>query len=146
MNINKQALSEVYDIIYHMEKELYNKIPRQFLYFIKENKDNNYVVTIDYSKSINEQELLQQTRIILSLLYRDYLCPEEERLALIEKDKKELEEIENEIKDAYNPDNMFKNKKILENYNNNLPIEVKRKSFFDKIIEFIKNIIKKRVT
>lgn len=145
MNIDKKVFSEVYDIIYHMEKELYNKIPKKFIHFIKENKDDNYIVNIDYSKSINEQELLQQTRVMLSLIYRDYLCDEEERQELIEKDKKELKRIEDENREKYNPDDIFKNKK-LENYDNNLPIEVKRKNLLEKIIEFIKNIIKKRVT
>ena len=52
-DIDKKVFSEVYDIIYHMDKGLYNKIPKQFLDFIKENKDNNYIVNIDYSKNIN---------------------------------------------------------------------------------------------
>lgn len=145
MNIDKKVFSEVYDIIFHMEKELYNKIPKQFIHFIKENKDDNYIVNIDYSKSINEQELLQQTRVMLSLIYRDYLCDEEERKELLENDKKELKRIEDEIRETYNPDDIFKNKKP-ENYDNNLPIEIKRKNLLEKIIEFIKKIIKKRVT
>ena len=144
MNIDKKVFSEVYDIIYHMEKNLYNKIPKQFIHFIKENKEDNYIVNIDYSKSINEQELLQQTRVMLSLIYRDYLCDEEERQELIEKDKKELKRIEERIREKYNPDEIFKNKK--QENDNKLPIEVKRKNLLEKIIEFIKNIIKKRVT
>jgi len=144
MNIDKKVFSEVYDIIYHMEKNLYKKIPKQFIHFIKENKDDNYIINIDYSKSINEQELLQQTRVMLSLIYRDYLCDEEERKELIEKDKKELKRIEEGIREIYNPDEIFKNKK--QENDNKLPIEVKRKNLLEKIIEFIKNIIKKRVT
>lgn len=145
MNIDKKVFSEVYNIIFHMEKELYNKIPKQFIHFIKENKDDNYIVNIDYSKGINEQELLQQTRVMLSLIYRDYLCDEEERKELLENDEKELKRIEDEIRETYNPDDIFKNKKP-ENYDNNLPIEIKRKNLLEKIIEFIKKIIKKRVS
>ena len=29
--ITNQVCSEVYDIIYHMEKELFNKIPKDFI-------------------------------------------------------------------------------------------------------------------
>ena len=143
-DIDKKVFSEVYDIIYHMDKGLYNKIPKQFLDFIKENKDNNYIVNIDYSKNINEQGLLQQTRVMLSLIYRDYLCSEQERIELIEKDKKELKRIEDEIREKYNPDNIFKNKKLEDN-NKNLPIEIKRKNLLEKMIEYIKKIINKRV-
>ena len=59
-------------------------------------------------------------------------------------DKKELKRIEVEIREKYNPDDIFKNKKLEDN-NKNLPIEIKRKNLLEKIIEFIKKIINKRV-
>ena len=71
-NIN-QAFSEVYDIVNHIEKDLYNKIPKNFIAMLEKNKDEKYVPQIDYSKSINEQKLLKDTRVILSLIYRDYI-------------------------------------------------------------------------
>lgn len=39
MNVTNQAFSEVYDIISHMEAELYNKIPKKFISMIEENRD-----------------------------------------------------------------------------------------------------------
>ncbi len=86
----KQAFREVYDIIRHMEDELSEKIPKSFKEILKENMDLAYPVKIDYGKSINEQELLHETRIILSLIYRDYLCSPEKRKELMEADRKEL--------------------------------------------------------
>ena len=35
----KQAFSEVYDIINHMEKSLYNKIPQGFIKMLYNNRD-----------------------------------------------------------------------------------------------------------
>lgn len=35
----KQSFSEVYDIIMHMEKEMINKIPNNFIDLIKNNRD-----------------------------------------------------------------------------------------------------------
>ena len=127
-----------------MEDELYEKIPKKFLAFIRENKDNNYVINIDYSKSINEQELLQQTRVILSLIYRDYLCTEEERVRLIEKDKEEIKRLNEDLREKYNCDNIFNDRKKLEKYDNKLPIEVKNENIIIKILKFIKKLIKKR--
>lgn len=97
VNITNQVCSEVYDIIFHMENELFNKIPKSFINIIEQNRDEKYETKIDYSKSINDQELQRGTRVILSLIYRDYLCSEKQRKILIEKDEKELkdEEIEN---------------------------------------------------
>lgn len=108
VNITNQVCSEVYDIIYHMEEELFNKIPKNFIDLMKQNRDENFEVNIDYSKSINDQDLQRGTRVILSLIYRDYLCSEEQRKTLIEKDEKELKQIEEEIREKYNPDNLFK--------------------------------------
>lgn len=88
--MTRQAYSEVYNIINHFEKELYAKIPQSFINAIKKNRDLNYKVNIDYTKTINEQELLRETRVILSLIYRDYLCTDEQRKEIILNDKKNL--------------------------------------------------------
>ncbi len=90
--MTRQAYSEVYNIINHFEKELYAKIPQSFINAIEKNRDLNYKVNIDYTKTINEQELLRETRVILSLIYRDYLCTDEQRKEIILNDKKELNE------------------------------------------------------
>ena len=63
--MTRQAYSEVYNIINHFEKELYDKIPQSFINAIEKNRDLNYKVNIDYTKTINEQELLRETRVIL---------------------------------------------------------------------------------
>lgn len=107
--MTRQAYSEVYNIINHFEKELYAKIPQSFINAIEKNRDLNYKVNIDYTKTINEQELLRETIVILSLIYRDYLCTDEQRKEIILNDKKELnekyeinfEEIKNKRKKTY---------------------------------------------
>ena len=109
-NTMNQSYSEVYDIIKHLDKNLYNKIPAQFIEILKENMDINYNVEIDYNKSINEQKLLKDTKIILSIIYRDYLCSEEKKKELIEKDKADLVRYEKELREKYNPDKIFKNR------------------------------------
>ena len=100
-------------------------------------------VNIDYTKSINEQELLQETRVVLSLIYRDYICSPEKRNTLIQVDKEELARIENELREKYNPDNLFKNRKRTEDMNSpeeNAIIEVKKENIFKRILNKIKAI------
>ena len=97
----KQSFGEVYEILLHTEKTLYDKIPKSFINMIKENKDPNYNCKIDFTKSINDQNLLKETRAILSLIYRDYLCSNEERKKLIIKGKQELDEYDKKIKKNY---------------------------------------------
>lgn len=72
----KQAFSEVYDIINHMDNEIKEKIPNGFINLVKNNMDINYKIDIDYSQSIVNQNLLHETKILLSLIYRDYICDE----------------------------------------------------------------------
>ena len=145
-NTMNQSYSEVYDIIKHLDKKLYNKIPTGFIEMLREKMDNNYNVEIDYNKSINEQKLLKDTKIILSIIYRDYLCSEEKKKELIEKDKADLVRYEKELRERYNPDKIFKNR-IQENNTEktkeNITAMVEYKeSIFLKIIEFFKKIFK----
>lgn len=80
------------------------------------------------------------------MIYRDYICTAEKRNALIQADKKELERIENELREKYNPDNLFKKKEETENTSipkENAIIEVKKESIFRKIINKIKAFFKK---
>ena len=109
--INK-AYSELYDIINHLEPELYKKIPKEFIEKIDENRDKKFNVNIDYSKSINDQELLKDTRIILSAIYRDYICSKEKRQELIKNDRIELAKLDKAKREKYNPDDLFKRRKI----------------------------------
>ena len=131
-----QSFAEVYDIIMHLEKELYDKIPKNFIKIVESNMDKEYKVNIDYNKNINDQNLLQDTRAILSLVYRDYLCSPEEKKELIEKDKKELELEEERKREKYNPDNIFKNA-------NTTKIEESEQKENTQIVEYKENIFKK---
>ena len=144
LHITKEAFSEVYDIIYNFE--INNKIPKNFIELIDNNRDKQYKVNIDYTKSINDQELQKGTRVILALIYRDYLCSIEERECLIKQDKEILEKIEKEKREKYNYDNLFKNKEtprikeevvaMVEYKQSNFILKIlnKIKSFFNKIL------------
>ena len=61
-----------------------------------------------------------------------------------EKEKYDLEKLEEEKREKYNPDNIFKNKleeTVVEN--TNLPAEIKKETFFKKLISFIKGVFNK---
>ena len=146
-NTINQAFSEVYDIIIHMKKYLVNKIPIDFLKMIEQNRDIQYKVEIDYNKNINEQILLQDTRAILSLIYRDYLCSPEERAKIIKNDKIELAREEEKTKEMYNLYDIFKKKNtnkeqiITENIENNIDISNENVQIIKYEKSFIKKII-----
>lgn len=138
-NLTKEAFSEVYDIIYNIG--IYNEIPKSFIELIDSIRDKNYKVNIDYTQNLNKQELQEGTKVILSLIYRDYLCSQEERQVLIQKDKEELKEYENNLREKYNSDEIFKKQEELrntENVSKELAITEYKDSIFKRLINKIK--------
>ena len=148
--INK-AFAEVSSIIKHMDKEMYVKIPKGFIGLIENNKDKEYKVNIDYTKSINEQKLLQDTRVILALIYRDYFCSPDKKQQLITEDKEEIRKAEKILKEKYEIDfekiNTQRLEKKSEEYNENAQnfenqmICYPKESFIKRIINKILNFL-----
>jgi hypothetical protein len=138
-NRNIQAFAEVYDILKHSEKEIYNKIPSDVINCITNNMDKEYKLHIDYNININKQNLLSDTRIILSLIYRDYLLNEEElkiRKKHREIKKPGLEDIEKIFKERNNISN------VTAKYDKTLPLSYKIK-WYKKIFVKILNLFSK---
>lgn len=139
--ITNSVCSEVYDIIQHMQKELFDKIPKNFIELMKQNRDENCIVNIDYSRKINNQELQKGTKVVLSLIYRDYLCTEEQRKQIIKKDEEELRSIREELREKYNPDNLFKNK-VNKNIKTETTMVIYKETIIHKLINKIREILK----
>lgn len=147
-NSINQAFTEVYDIIIHMEDELIKKIPQDFLNIIKSNRDLSWDLNIDYNESINTQEILHETRIILSLIYRDYICTSEERTQLLKKEKIEIQREEEILSKKYEID--FKTRKEKNKQRNEIQKEeknvyiqeIKQEKWYEKIINKILKIFK----
>lgn len=93
---DREALAEVNGILENTEEQVRNKIPKNFTKFVKENMDETYEVKIDRNKSLVEQNIKKETKEILALIYRDYLCSKEERETLILQEQKEMEKKQQE--------------------------------------------------
>lgn len=109
---DKRAFSEVIEIINHSDKDIVEKIPKHFIKFLYENMDNEYNVNIDFSNENWDETVLEETNVILALIYRDYIVSPEEREELLIEEKKEQEENERKLREKYNTDNLFKKKNI----------------------------------
>ena len=141
--IDKQAVAEVLEILSNSEKEITNKIPENFMRFLKENADKEYKVNIDFNNEHWDDTIKKETKVILALIYRDYLVSEEEKIILLKEEKERLDKEEQELHEKYKPDNLFKNnvtttkkeniEEKQEELNNMKMIEVKEDSWFKKI-------------
>lgn len=147
----KEAFTEVNEIIKMMPDELTNKIPSKFKEMLEDESDKEYSPNIQ--EPLEKQKLKNETIIILGLIYRDFLCSPDEKRRLQEKDARELQEvqkaIEEEIREKYNPDDIFKKKgqniaeEIQHTEENISMIVVKEEKWYRKIFNIIKEIFKR---
>lgn len=143
----KESLRELNTILDYMGNEYIEKIPKKLVRFIKENMDTSYEDNINQSIPIDEQPLKNDTKILLSLIYRNYWCDEDKKKQLMEDDANKKREYEKEIYEKYNPDNIFKNRnKVIEDIKINedeTKLIVPKETFFKKIINKIKSFFKR---
>lgn len=99
--IYKNALSEVNAILNNSEQIIINRIPDRFLNFIKNNMNPTYNVQINLKKGILEQDISNEAKSIIALIYRDYICTANERQNLLVKERIDLEKKEKLKREMY---------------------------------------------
>ena len=103
-----KAFSQLSEIIKNMKKELKEKIPKDLIEAIEKAKDKNYIYKYKPGIPLNQQDLLPETKSLLSVIYSDYLCNETERKKWKEYDRFEAEILE-KIKKSKNSNEIFNN-------------------------------------
>ncbi len=134
----RQALFEVYKILENTDEEIKNKIPEKFIKFVKENMDTNYKFELEKGKELVRQNLKSETKQIIALIYKYYICGEEERKKIVEKEKIDIR------KNFYIDFNKNKKSKIkniqnrdeIENFETSL-VEIKKEKWYKKLINKI---------
>ncbi len=99
-----KALAEVSEILKYTQKEVIDKIPQKFLDFIEKNKDKEHKLVLKEDKNLLEQDLKPETKEIIALIYRDYVCSQEERENIIKESILQREKIEKEKNEKYKID------------------------------------------
>lgn len=143
-----KAYVEVLEILKHIPAEDYKKIPYEIIENMKFNMDKEYKYEVTNFDDFQEQEMLKETETILAVLFRDYWATEEQRKRILEKERYDLNILEQEKREKYNSNDIFKNvnKKentsveMSENNTNTALIEYKD-SFFTKLKNFIIRIL-----
>lgn len=140
-NLSK-AYAEVLLILSYMEQKYIDMIPKKLLELFDDEKDKNYQPNINPNISLAEQNLQRKTLALLAMLNLNYWCKDEkEKQELIaiyaENDRKK----EEELREKYNPDNLFKKKekeeKVEEPQESTALIEYKEEKFFKRLINKI---------
>ena len=152
------AYSEVLEILKYIPVEDYKKIPERKIELYKKNANKDYIFNYNPEKTLKEQNVSKIAKGIIAILFRDYWATDEQREKILAMQKNERINIEKIKRERYNPDNIFKSKNnnqniVSNNIKNNIEIysknslmkveNKKSNSIFRKIIDKIRNIIKK---
>jgi len=144
MNKNyPKAYREVIEILKFVPEESVNKIPKEKIEIFKQNMDIDYKFQVDVEKEFKEQNLLEETKDIFALIFRDYWATPYQREKIIAKENYDREIKEQEKRDNYNPNELFKKRKeeCEKISDKNLLMEMNEKNIFERLIDFIKRFL-----
>lgn len=91
-------------IFMYLEPSLVAKIPKKLREFFEAIASPTYVAHIDPRFPLDEQPLLRDTEILLTILFRQYLATDEEKQEI----DNLIEENDKKLNDRYSVDNIFK--------------------------------------
>ena len=129
------AYKEIYEILKIFPKELVDRIPKYKLDYIKQNMDESYEYNIT-KETFDGKTMLDETAAILAILFRDYWATEKQKNKIINYHNTQREKIVNEIKEKYDPENVFKQRRIEQE-----KIDEKKENL--SVVEYKENIFKR---
>lgn len=139
------AYSEVLEILNHIPKSDYDKIPNNMIEVFIRNNNKEYEFNYDVTKTLNEQNVSKVAKTIIAILFRDYWATPTQREKIIAKEKYDIAKLEQEKREIYNPDDIFKKKEKNQEENivsqNTSLIEYKESNFFERLLNKILNFL-----
>lgn len=140
------AYSEVLEILKHISKEDYNKIPEEKIALFETNSNKEYKFTYDINKTLGEQNVSKKAKTIIAILFRDYWATDAQREKIKTKEQYDRKIKEEENREKYNPNNLFKKQDLVKKTKNVMTEEVAMaeykesifKKIFNKLISFIR--------
>ncbi len=147
-NINIEyanAYTEVLEVLNHMSKNDYEKIPEDMISLFKINCNKKYQFMYNFEKKFEEQNFSKRTKLILAILYRDYWAPPLQREKIIAMQNYDRKKLEEQKMKRYDVNNIFQNHnlktKVEENViTNEVEMTEYKESVLKKVIMKIKNI------
>ena len=141
------AYAEVYEILSYLDKEEYNKIPKELIEVFEENRNLEYEYEVNEEQDLTNQPMLMETKAILLNIFRDYLATPEQSSKIKRWLYEDREYLDQQKRKKY-PGNIFKDnsKKECNTHKEEvmLPTEIKKQSLIKKIFDKIKSIFENR--
>lgn len=144
MNVQTQEIySEVYSILNLLGESYIKKLPVSLFNMIKEEKRQDYNPKYDSEINLEQQSIKRETLSMIALFHLNYWCnSDEEKNELKTLFKTNEEKHQAEIREKYNPDNLFK-KRSLQQEESTITNEVAMVEYKEPLFKIIINKIKK---
>jgi len=78
----KKRLVEVDEILKYLPKKDFDKIPKDLLKLIRENKDSSYVWKYDTNKQLKDQNIHKDTIAILSYINIEFILENKQKMLM----------------------------------------------------------------
>lgn len=139
-----EAITETLDILKHTRKEDVMKISPKFMEYLHNNASKTYKPDLDHSQKIKDMKLKRTTKAILAIIYKKFWCDDEKRKEFNNTLKDNEIRYQAELREKYNPDDLFKNKvSKVETIENSVATVEYKESFFTKTKNWFKGLFKK---
>ncbi len=157
MTITKEyqnAFTEVSTILSYIDEVEFNKIPKNVISVIEQNKNRDYEYEMNEEIDIFSQPMLPETKAILYNFFRDYWATPEQKQKIIKMQREERYKVEKNKRKDYVYEGFFKrnensyNNIVKNDLNNNYNITsmqvIKKDNFIVKLFNKIKELFRKK--
>ena len=124
-DIMSEVAVEVSCILQKFPVSFKKKIPQDFFEFINSVKSTTYTFIYDESKLLNEQNIKSETKGVIAYIYENFCCSDEEKKQYQKKCREFEYQKQENARNKYNVDNIFKNTKYTVNTTSNINTENK---------------------
>lgn len=141
------AYKEVIEVLKYTKREDVNKIPKSRILLWRINMNKDYDFKIDTTKTLEEQNLSKEAKAIIANIFKKYWATDYQKERIEAKEKYDIEQMEKEKYQKYNPNDIFKNRKQTiqqeEVASKTVSMVEYREPLFKRILNKIKNIFNK---
>ena len=141
------AYKEDIEVLKYTKREDVNKIPKSRILLWRINMNKDYDFKIDKTKTLEEQNLSKEAKAIIANIFKKYWATDYQKERIEAKEKYDIEQMEKEKYQKYNPDDIFKNRKQNiqqeEVASKTVSMVEYREPLFKRILNKIKNIFNK---
>lgn len=138
MNNYAKAYSEILEILKYIPVQDKCKIPDDILQTFTEYSDKNYNFNINTSIPFEDNILLEETKSILAVLFRDYWATDFQIEQILAKEKIDIKEYEQTLNTPFNYSSLFRENNDSNNQLDLIDCPIKEK-WYKKFINFIKD-------